>query len=516
MSTDSEPQETAPPAAVDRGRLLGHLKNTIKHGTVYTLGMVLSRLVGFVMIPVYTRVLTPNDYGVLEMLSLTTDVLALLIGLGIGQAVIRYYYRYDSPAEQGAVVSTAAALLLALCALAAAAGIALAGPLGRLLLGTEESTGLVRLSVIGFVLSTTMEVPMAYLRARQRSATVVALSLGRLLAGLGCNVLFVVVLRWGVAGVLVSSIIASGTFGAYMMITTVRETGLRFSTPILRQLISYGAPLVVWDLGSFVLHYSDRYFLRTYASLDAVGLYSLSYKLAMLIPMFVSGPFNAIWIAKALEVDRREGPHAGPILIAILRYFNIVLVTVAFGIALFAEEALRIATGAAFHGAAGPVPVLAVAMVFFSYRSMSQIGSLIKERTRQIAATTALAAVVALALNFLLIPRWGAHGAALATAGSFIVEFFVMRSLSERVYPLRLGLGLLLGPLAMASVVWLATRVVVSPGGPMLVGIAVKLAAVALFGGGLLVAGAVPREDLGLVREAIRQPGNVLRALRRA
>jgi len=191
-------------------------------------------------------------------------------------------------------------------------------------------------------------------------------------------------------------------------------------------------------------------------------------------------------------------------------------VTVAFGIALFAEEALRIATGAAFHGAAGPVPVLAVAMVFFSYRSMSQIGSLIKERTRQIAATTALAAVVALALNFLLIPRWGAHGAALATAGSFIVEFFVMRSLSERVYPLRLGLGLLLGPLAMASVVWLATRVVVSPGGPMLVGIAVKLAAVALFGGGLLVAGAVPREDLGLVREAIRQPGNVLRALRRA
>ena len=67
----------------------------VKHTSIYTVGVILSKLVGFVMIPLYTRMLTPADYGVLELMSMTTDVIALLVGLGLSSAVMRHYYAYD-------------------------------------------------------------------------------------------------------------------------------------------------------------------------------------------------------------------------------------------------------------------------------------------------------------------------------------------------------------------------------------------------------------------------------------
>jgi O-antigen/teichoic acid export membrane protein len=515
LTSNSEPAAGGQ-APTERGRLLGYLKTTLRHGGMYTLGMVLSRIVGFVMIPVYTRILTPGDYGVLEILSLTTDIVSLVAGLGIGMAVTRYYYYYESPEDKGTVVSSAAFLIMGVFGLAGAAGLAGAGFASEALLGSPESAGLVRLAVLGFVLNATMDVPMVYLRARQQSTKVVVIGTVKLIAGLSLNILFVVILRLGVAGVLYTTIITSGLTGAYLLTMVFRETGVRIAPAMVGKLVRYGAPLIVWNIGSFALHYSDRYFLRVYESLTEVGLYSISYKLAMLIPMFISGPFNNIWLPKALEIHQREGPNAVPIQLTILRYFNLALVTTAFGISLFATEALRIATGAAFHGAAGPVPLLALAMVFFSYRSISQIGAIIKERTGQIAISTSVAAVVVIALNFLLIPRWGINGAAVATLGAFGIEFFVMRELSARVYPLRFALPALLTPMVVGCVVWFGAHAVVAPDAPILLSLGVKSLAVVAFLGGLVLTRAMPRDDLRMVGQAARNPLQALRVLRGA
>jgi hypothetical protein len=97
----------------------GYVRSTFKHGAVYLIGTVLSRVAGFIMLPVYTRVLTPRDYGVMEMLAYTTDVLTFLVGLGVSTAVTRHYYKYETEAERHALVSTAAVLLFVLFAVVA-------------------------------------------------------------------------------------------------------------------------------------------------------------------------------------------------------------------------------------------------------------------------------------------------------------------------------------------------------------------------------------------------------------
>ena len=492
----------------------GYLRSTLKHGSIYGIGLILSRIISFLMIPVYTRVLSPADYGVLEVLSLTADIVAMLAGMGIGTAVTRYYYFYDTYRDRNAVASSAALLVIGVFGSVALLGSIFAGPVARVLLGPDASVGLVRLALVNLAIGASLEIPLVMLRARQRSSTVVAAGLARLVIGLVLNVVLVVIFRFGVAGILISSIAASSILSVTLLGQMFRETGVRLDGAVVRRMIKFGAPLVVWNIGSFVLHFADRYFLRVYESLEAVGIYALSYKLAMLVALFVSGPFHDIWTPKVLEIDRREGEGAPVILEGILAHFNLLLVLAGLGIALFAGDMIRLATGPEFHSAARPVPLLALGMVFFGYRGLTHPGALIRERSDLIARSTLVAAVAALGFNALLIPRWGVMGAAAATALAFGLEFMLMRFFVRRIYPLRIPLVRTLTPLVLATFVWLSADAATPTGAGIILSVMIRTVAYGTFLLLLVVPGTLPRAQRASLLAAARDPLRALRAVR--
>lgn len=489
------------------------LLSTLKHGSIYTLGVILSRLIGFVMIPVYTRMLSTSEYGVLEILSTTTDLVSLFVGAGLGWAVMRYYFRYDSPEDRNAVISTAALTMGVIFVTASLIGQMVAPQLAELLLGDRRWTTEVRLSFLVLFTASTIEVPMAYLRARHRSTNVVRLSLTRLLIGLGCNLVFVVGLKWGVRGVLTSSLIASSTMGAWLTWTTLRETRTRFSPEILRKLVAYGAPLILWQVGSFVLHYSDRYFLRSLESLAAVGTYSLAYKIAMLLAMLVTSPFGQAWTPKALELDKSQGAAAYPALQEIAAYFGLLVGTVALGFALFGEELVLFAAGPAYQAAAGPIPVIILGMAFFGLRQVAELGAMLKERSSLVAASTGSAAVLVILLNATLIPLYGAMGAAVATAVAFMFEFSMMTVLSRRVHPIRFRITTLVGPILIAAVVVASQWLLVPEDLSTVWRIITKVGFLGLYAVIVWLVAMNDKQRL-TVREALRDPMKTLRQIR--
>lgn len=512
MGVEGQEAQAAPAGRAPKSA--GYLANTLKHSSMYLAGIVLYRLASFVMLPVYTRVLTPEDYGILEILALSSDIISMLAGLGIGSAVTRYYYLYTEESDRARVVSTAALLLGAIFVVVAGIGVALSAQLAALLLGSADKAPLISLAVAGLALGMLIEVPLVVLRTKQKSQSVLLAGVIRLLLALSLNILFVVVLGMGVRGVLFSTILAAVLVGGVLTYRLFREHGVKLSRDIARQLMRYGAPLVVWNLSSFVLHFSDRYFLRTSTSLEIVGLYSLGYKLAMLVSMFVMTPFSDIWFPKAMEIVRKEGAAGTPILRGILSLYNLVLITTALGVALFTADAVRVLIGAEFQGASKPVPVLCLAMVFFGYRPMSQVGAMISEKTSAVALASALAAAAVLALNAVLVPRYGMMGAAYATLGAFMLEFFVMRALSERFFPLELSWWRQFAPLAIAMLVWLALTTVLPPGASLVLSISVKTGAMLLFAGLLVVTGVVSAEQRQQIVAALRDPVGAARALR--
>jgi len=494
----------------------GYLASTVKHGGIYALGTLLAKGVGFIMLPVYTRVLTTADYGILEILSLSTDILGMLVGLGVRQAVMRYYYQYDNDQDRNGVISTASLLLLLTFGLTAFVGLAFSVQLTDLLLGPDQPNHYVQLAVIAFALGALGDIPGVYLQARQQSKIFVAASTARLILALSLNIVLVVFLHLGVVGIFMSTIISSIVIGGYMIWQMLCQTGIRFVNARARELILFGAPLMVWQVGSFVLHFSDRYFLRYERTLSDVGLYALAYKLAMLLGTFIIGPFRDIWIAKSLEIARREGPAGNPILASIMRHYNMVLVGVGLGIALFSTDVIHLMLGAQFAAASETVPLLVVAVVFFGYRQISQTGAMIAGRSGLIAWSTTIAAGGAVILNMLLIPPYGAMGAAIATAGAFLLEFLVMRRFSLHVHPVTVPLHVLAQPILLAAMVWTGAALVVPEGAHPLLGLGIRIAAGLAFLVGALVTGIITTEERGALAHIIRDPRSLLVTLRKA
>src|SRR6185369_462025 len=137
---------------------------------------------------------------------------------------------------------------------------------------------------------------------------------------------------------------------------TLRETGLGFSREKLGKMVRYGTPLIFASFSTFIVTFSDRYFLNWFSDLTQVGIYSLGYKMSMLIAVFITNPFNMTWAPKRFEIAKR--PDALDISKRIFTYFAFAAVFAGLALSLLIGDVLKVITTPAFYGAARVVPVL--------------------------------------------------------------------------------------------------------------------------------------------------------------
>jgi O-antigen/teichoic acid export membrane protein len=411
------------------------IRNVGKHTLVYGIGIVLGKLASFLMLPVYTRYLTPADYGTLELLGTTIDVIGMIAGIGLASGVFKYYAEFDDPHEKNEVISTVALGTAGLALVTAGIGILLSPVLTRLLLEPATPSSYFRLFFLIYFFNSTGGIPFQLLRAQQRSTLFVALNAAKLVAMLSLNIYLVVVLRMGILGVLVSNLVVSATLTLFLLTYTFRQVGFRFSWEKFRELSRFGAPLIVWSLGSFILTFSDRYFLNYYAGPAAVGIYSLAYKLGFLVSTFAVLPFNLVWDSRRYEIAKQ--PEAPWIFSRVFFYLSLMLGIVGTGVALFSRDVLTVMADPAFVPAYQVVPLILVAIVLQEWTGYCNIGLYLKNATRLYARSAVIGVVAVTVLNVLLIPRYGMFGAAWATVGGYAIRFAAVYLFSQSQY--RLG-----------------------------------------------------------------------------
>lgn len=406
-----------------------------RHTLVYGAGIVLSQSVSFLMLPIYTRYLTPADYGVMELIELALDLIATVAGARIAVGIFRYYHKAGDPESQNAVVSTAF-LVLSLSYLTVGAATALcAEPLARLVFGSTENAPLIRLAAGALACTSLTIAPLTFARVRERSTLFVLANASLLVAKVGLNLLFLVGLGLGVKGVFLSNLLASVFVGGALAIYLVRNVGLRWSRSATRDLLRYGIPLVGTQLATFVATFGDRFFLNAAADEAAVGLYGLAYRFGFLLAAVGYMPFELVWEPARFSIARR--PDREEVLARGFVYLNLLLLSAAVGISLFVHEVLVVMAAPAFHPAAAIVPVIVVAYVFQGWVGVQDIGILIREKTEYVTLANWIAAGVAVAGYALFIPRYLAWGAAGVTVVAFAVRWLGVYCASQRLWPVR-------------------------------------------------------------------------------
>jgi len=411
------------------------LKTIGKQTLVYTGGVVIGKVASFVMLPVYTRYLTPADYGILELLGMTIEVIGLITGAGIMGAVFKFYHAEHHQVGKNDVISTAALGVGAIAIVATLVGQIVAPELSKVTFGSEANLPYLRLYFLLFLFQNFEQVPLALIRAENRAALFVTINAIKLVAMLSLNILFVVYLRMGIEGVLTSSIITSAVVATGMSGYLVRRVGFGFTRARFRQMLGFGVPLVPWWVGNFILVFSDRFFLNHYTSTSAVGIYSLAYKFAFLLNALAYSPFETIWTSARFEVAKR--PDASEIYARVFFYMNVVLGILGLLLALFVRDFLSVMSDPAFLPAYRVVPLLIAAQVVFIWAAYWSVGIYVTGRTKILATGAIVLVPLTLILNYFFIPPFGMYGAVGATLAAYAARFFWIYYFAQRYYPSR-------------------------------------------------------------------------------
>ncbi|RME30179.1 MAG: polysaccharide biosynthesis protein [Candidatus Zixiibacteriota bacterium] len=365
---------------------------------------------------------------------MTVDIVATLAGAGISAALLRFYSEKETISEKNAVVSTAFISATALFFISFGAVFLFAAPVAGLILDTAARSNFVRIIAASMALTATIEIPLVLLRAQSRPVAFVVISASKLAMQLTLNIVFVVVLRMGVIGVLYSGLISSVLLSAYLTAMTFRRSGVTFSFPIFRELFSYGYPLIFSNLGAFVLASSDRYFLKAFGTLYEVGIYSLGYKFGALVTTLVLTPFLLFWNVEIFEIDKRADKHE--VFPTVLSMLALLAVTLMFGLTVFVPEVLRVMSDPKFWDAGKVVALICLAYYIYMIENHVRSALLITKNTQYVAYATTAAAISCLLLNGLLIPKFGVYGAAIATVLAYGVRLSLVFYWSQRVYPI--------------------------------------------------------------------------------
>ena len=412
--------------------LAPQLKRLGRHSVIYGLGGLVSRILAVLLLPLYTRYLSPSDYGTVETLIAAMAVLVIVLRFGISNAFFRFYFDSKEQKERVTVLRTSFWFTMTMATAGLVVGVALAPQISHVLFGTDHEANLVRAAFVGLWAQMNYEQLTSLFRVEERSVAFVIASLANILITVGATIVLVVALHKGPLGVIVGNFL--GTLTVYVALLGFRreQLGLEFDRELFRAMNRFGMPLVPSALFLWVTNFADRFILVKLVNTHEVGLYSVGVRIASAMILLLTA-FRTAWPAFAYSIERED--EAKSTYGFVLTYLIVISSWVAAGLALLSPWLVRWLAAPDFASASRVVGPLAFSTVAFAGYVVIAIGVGRARRTQFNWVVSGIGGALNIGLCFALIPDHGMMGAAIATVASYVMMFVTMAWWSQRVYP---------------------------------------------------------------------------------
>lgn len=506
MSRTPDPSESvAPPQSRSDSESSGTASifaGLARHTVIYGIGVILGRAISFLMLPIYTRYLTPADYGVMGLVEMTLDFVAIIGGAKLALGIFRFYHKADSELGRHQIVATSFLMIGIMYALVGAAAFLAAGPLSSLIFGSPDNAILFRVAAANLAVSSLTIVPLALARVEDRSVFFVATNLVKLVLLVALNLLFLVWMGLGVLGVFLSSLIGNVVVGIFLSLWLFRKISFSFDQASAKALFRYGLPLMGMQVATFAATFGDRYFLQVFGDESIVGLYNLAYQFAFLMLMVGFVPVDQIWGPRRFRAVRE--PDSDRVLARAFVFIHLLVLSIGVGIAILVGDVLRVMTTPAFFQAADVVPLLLLAYLLKSWASVHDLGILVTERTEYLTLANLVAAGVAVGGFALLVPLFLAWGAAFATLAAFACRYFLTYAFAQRLYRIRYQWSPVLISLAWAALL-VGGHQLLFPDLSLVLSLSVNSGFLALYFLGLWLLPVLDQEDRVILKTRLSQ-----------
>jgi O-antigen/teichoic acid export membrane protein len=406
------------------------LRNFVKNSAIYSMSGLLARGISLFLVPFYTRVFAPDDYGIIDLLNIFITMAALVLPLQITQAVARFYG--DAESSSQAVAISSSALLFTLGVFSAFLLLVQAFPAGlsSMIFGGPGNATVMRVVGVALFFSGIFYFAQNQLKWMQKAAEHAIVNILYSLVTIGVTVIFVLVLRFGVIGVFVGQVCGGITGSAFSLYFGRESYRAVFDRCLLFQMIRFSLPLVPAAFFVYFLGIISRLSIKQFMTLGDLGLFAIGFRISSLALLIMAGITSSILPMIYSNYREKNTPE---FVEKAFRLTLLVALTVTVCVSVFSREILIILTTPVYYDAGEVVPFL-VAAAFISGFYVFVPGLHLNKETRLIAWIHGAAVIVSIVLNIVLIRAMGIVGAAIASMLSAIFLFVVILWYSQKRY----------------------------------------------------------------------------------
>ncbi len=428
--SDSKLDSSEEPSPKKRGWMASKF---LRDTSIYTLSDILNKMIPFLLLPILTRYLSPEDYGIIAMFFVFTSVLGIVMTLETNTAIRVNFFKISREKLKVYILNTL--LIVSVATALTFVGIILfqrdissllALPVEWLFIGVFV-TLLQFITTINLLLWQSEEDPIP-LGFYQIAQTIFNLSL---------SLILVVAFEMGWEGRLIAVSVASVMFGLLSLYFLFRRDylTLKLSPEAIADSLKFGIPLLPHALSIWIRTGMDRIFITTLISASATGLYTVAFQVASVISILTIA-LNKAYMPYLFKKLSKIDEKSRLILVKYSYLYFLVLLLLATLFSLMVPFVLEILLGKRFLVAGEYIPWIAFGFAFYGMYLMVVNYILFSKKTALLSSVTISVSLFHGVLSYFLILYHGALGAAQATAISSLILFIAVWRLSQKVYPM--------------------------------------------------------------------------------
>lgn len=406
----------------DKQQMKYFVLNLVKDSLYYLPEKLSSIIYGFVALLIYTRLLSPEEYGDFSLIITTTGIFGIFAYMWLNNSNLRFFSSYKKDNNLSYYFSTSFFILISTLG----SSLLIIYILSNFSLLPRSIMNYLPL-VIGVLFSTSFfDTIKTILRADRKSKAYSFFSISASILYITISLLLIYILNIiKISAILLSIVLTNSVLSILIILKydVQKYISMRYiSRKVLRQFFNYGIPLIATLLFSWILALSDRYFIEYFRDTHEVGIYSATYQLANYPISLISSLIYMSSIPLIIDIWEKNGDDITKVFISkIVRYYLILSIPILFGLTIILSSDIMYILGAKYTEGLAIVPWIAIGSFAVGLNIYTNIALELKKKTKIVAYIMCIASVGNIIMNFILIPKFGFYGAGLSTAFSYIL-----------------------------------------------------------------------------------------------
>jgi O-antigen/teichoic acid export membrane protein len=413
--------------------MLAQLKMAYRDSLIYSAGNLANKVVGFILLPLYTSYFDLAEFGVLGLIEPVVSLLLIVFSMGLNPAFIRWYSTTEEKEERGEIFFNVYLTLLLVNLFILVFAIIFSNQISTLLLDKSDYSLILKIAFMNVFFNQLNPVIFTAFRVERRPVQFSLVNFTQFTITLILNIFFLTYLNYGLLSIFISQLISSVIVFIYFIPQVIKHARFILRKDLIRQLLIFGIPLIPIGISNLVINMLNRYILEKYSTMETVGLFTFSYRLSntlkILIIESLTLSLTPVLYSKLNDASDYRFVKKN----YVYATFLVMLVYIFF--ASFGREIVYLVTQReAYYRSYLLLPFLGFVYIIHTLIYFDNLLLGYAKKTKQMALITLISALFSLLFNFILIPYLDDFGAAIALIFSASIILILTRSAAKKEF----------------------------------------------------------------------------------